>query len=85
MNLGAEQAIGLEEKLKAGKKLNVKLGFDPTSPDLHLGHYIVLRGAKEFQDKGHNVTIIVGDFTAAIGDPSGRNKLRPPLVNLILM
>jgi len=79
MNLGAEQAIGLEEKLKAGKKLNVKLGFDPTSPDLHLGHYIVLRGAKKFQDKGHNVTIIVGDFTAAIGDPSGRNKLRPPL------
>lgn len=79
MNLGAEQAIGLEEKLKTGKKLNVKLGFDPTSPDLHLGHYIVLRGAKKFQDKGHDVTIIVGDFTAAIGDPSGRNKLRPPL------
>lgn len=79
MNLGAEQAIGLEDKLKTGKKLNVKLGFDPTSPDLHLGHYIVLRGAKKFQDKGHNVTIIVGDFTAAIGDPSGRNKLRPPL------
>lgn len=79
MNLGAEQAIGLEDKLKTGKKLNVKLGFDPTSPDLHLGHYIVLRGAKKFQDKGHDVTIIVGDFTAAIGDPSGRNKLRPPL------
>ena len=82
MNLGAEQAIGLEEKLKTGKKLNVKLGFDPTSPDLHLGHYIVLRGAKKFQDKGHDVTIIVGDFTAAIGDPSGRNKLRPPLSKL---
>jgi tyrosyl-tRNA synthetase len=79
MNFGAEQAIGLEEKLKSGKKLNVKLGFDPTSPDLHLGHYIVLRGAKKFQEKGHNVTIIVGDFTAAIGDPSGRNKLRPAL------
>lgn len=79
MNLGAEQAVGLEDKLKSGKKLVVKLGFDPTSPDLHLGHYIVLRGAKKFQDKGHDVHIIVGDFTAAIGDPSGRNKLRPPL------
>lgn len=79
MNLGAEEAVGLEEKLKSGKKLTVKLGFDPTSPDLHLGHYIVLRGAKKFQEKGHDVNIIVGDFTAAIGDPSGRNKLRPPL------
>lgn len=76
---GAEQAIDLEGKLSSGKTLNVKLGFDPTSPDLHLGHYIVLRGAKKFQDLGHNVTIIVGDFTASIGDPSGRNKLRPPL------
>jgi tyrosyl-tRNA synthetase len=78
-DFGSEQAVGLEEKLASGKTLNVKLGFDPTSPDLHLGHYIVLRGAKKFQDKGHDVTIIVGDFTAAIGDPSGRNKLRPPL------
>lgn len=78
-NIGAEQEIGLEDKLSSGKTLNVKLGFDPTSPDLHLGHYIVLRGAKKFQDMGHNVTIIVGDFTASIGDPSGRNKLRPPL------
>lgn len=79
MNLDAENVIGLEEKLKSGKKLIVKLGFDPTSPDLHLGHYIVLRGAKKFQEKGHSVHIIVGDFTAAIGDPSGRNKLRPSL------
>ena len=76
---GAEELIGVDEKLASGKILNVKLGFDPTSPDLHLGHYIVLRGAKKFQDLGHSVTIIVGDFTAAIGDPSGRNKLRPPL------
>lgn len=76
---GSEQEIGLEAKLASGKTLNVKLGFDPTSPDLHLGHYIVLKGAKKFQDLGHDVTIIVGDFTAAIGDPSGRNKLRPPL------
>ena len=77
--LGAQQCVGLAEKMTGDKKLNVKLGFDPTSPDLHLGHYIVMRGAKKFQDMGHNVTIIVGDFTAAIGDPSGRNKLRPPL------
>lgn len=76
---GSEQEIGLEEKLASGKTLNVKLGFDPTSPDLHLGHYIVLRGAQKFQKLGHQVTIIVGDFTASIGDPSGRNKLRPPL------
>ena len=60
-------------------EFTLNYGFDPTSPDLHLGHYIVLRGAKKFQDKGHDVNIIVGDFTAAIGDPSGRNKLRPPL------
>jgi tyrosyl-tRNA synthetase len=78
-NLCSEQEIGLEEKLASGKTLNVKLGFDPTSPDLHLGHYIVLRGARKFQEMNHNVTIIVGDFTASIGDPSGRNKLRPPL------
>jgi tyrosyl-tRNA synthetase len=79
MKLGEEQQIGLVDKLASNKILNVKLGFDPTSPDLHLGHYIVLRGAKKFQDLGHTITIIVGDFTAAIGDPSGRNKLRPPL------
>lgn len=78
-SLGSEQHVGLEEKLAQGKPLTVKLGFDPTSPDLHLGHYIVMRGAKKLQDAGHNVTIIVGDFTAAIGDPSGRNKLRPAL------
>lgn len=77
--LMSEVQVGLEEKLKKGKPLIVKLGFDPTSPDLHLGHYIVLRGAKWFQDRGDQVNIIVGDFTAAIGDPSGRNKLRPPL------
>lgn len=84
-NIGAEQEIGLDDKLSSGKVLNVKLGFDPTSPDLHLGHYIVLRGAKKFQDMGHNVTIIVGDFTASIGDPSGRNKLRPPLSDKDIM
>lgn len=79
MHFGAEQQVDLAAKLATHKPLTIKLGFDPTSPDLHLGHYVVLRGAKSFQDLGHNVTIIVGDFTASIGDPSGRNKLRPPL------
>lgn len=78
-SLGSENNIGLEEKIKANQQLIIKLGFDPTSPDLHLGHYVVMRGARKFQDSGHQVVIIVGDFTASIGDPSGRNKLRPPL------
>ena len=79
MRIGCEHSAGLEEKLALGRPLTFKLGFDPTSPDLHLGHYIVLRAAKRLQDMGHAVHIIVGDFTAAIGDPSGRNKLRPAL------
>lgn len=76
---GSETAVGLAEHLATQKPLTVKIGFDPTAPDLHLGHYVVLRGVRKFQDAGHNVVVIVGDFTAAIGDPSGRNKLRPPL------
>lgn len=78
-NLGANNIVGLEDKLKKGKQLTVKLGFDPTSPDLHLGHFIALRAAKKFQEAGHKVVLLIGDFTAAIGDPSGRNTLRPPL------
>lgn len=78
-NLNAQNKIGLDDKIKKNKPLKVKLGFDPTSPDLHLGHYVVLKGARKFQDAGHDVCIIIGDFTASIGDPSGRNKLRPPL------
>lgn len=78
-NLGANNVVGLEDKLKKGKQLTVKLGFDPTSPDLHLGHFIALRAAKKFQEAGHKVVLLIGDFTAAIGDPSGRNTLRPPL------
>jgi tyrosyl-tRNA synthetase len=74
---------GLEEKLawskKTGKPLNVKLGFDPTAPDLHLGHAVVLRKLKDFQDQGHQIHVIIGDFTARIGDPTGRNASRPPL------
>jgi tyrosyl-tRNA synthetase len=72
-------ATELEKKLEKGKKLNVKLGMDPTAPDLHLGHAVVLSKLKQFQDLGHNVTFLIGDFTARIGDPSGRSKTRPPL------
>jgi tyrosyl-tRNA synthetase len=74
-----DTAIGLEEKMAEKKVMRVKLGFDPTSPNLHLGHFISLKAAKKLQDMGHHIIIIVGDFTASIGDPSGRNALRPPL------
>lgn len=69
----------LEKKLASGKKLKVKLGMDPTSPDLHLGHAVVLSKLKDFQDAGHDVIFLIGDFTARIGDPTGRSKTRPPL------
>ena len=74
---------GLEEKLKLAKKenrkLRIKLGFDPTAPDLHLGHAVVLKKLKQFQDLGHQIVILVGSFTAQIGDPTGKNKSRKPL------
>ena len=69
----------LLEKLKRGKSLNVKLGVDPTAPDIHLGHAVPLRKLRQFQDLGHHVTLIIGDGTALIGDPSGRNSTRPQL------
>ena len=69
----------LSEKLARKKVLRVKLGMDPTSPDLHLGHAVVLSKLKDFQDQGHEIVFIIGDFTALIGDPSGRQKTRPPL------
>jgi len=69
----------LEKRLASGKKLRIKLGADPTAPDLHLGHYVVLRKLRDFQELGHTVVFIIGDFTALIGDPSGRSKTRPPL------
>jgi len=69
----------LLEKLKAGRPLRVKLGVDPSRPDLHLGHAVVLRKLRQFQDLGHIVVLIIGDFTARIGDPSGRSKTRPML------
>ncbi|MFP8893455.1 tyrosine--tRNA ligase [Chryseobacterium sp. EZn1] len=74
---------GLEEKLtlasKENRKLSIKLGFDPTAPDLHLGHAVVLKKLKQFQDLGHQIVIVVGSFTARIGDPTGKNKARKPL------
>jgi tyrosyl-tRNA synthetase len=79
---GAESLVprdALLDKLKMGRPLRAKLGVDPTSPDLHLGHGVVLRKLRQFQDFGHEVILIVGDFTALIGDPSGRNTTRPPL------
>lgn len=69
----------LEKKLKSGKKLTIKLGADPSRPDLHLGHTVVLRALREFQDMGHEVVFIIGDYTAMIGDPSGKSKTRPAL------
>jgi len=69
----------LEQKLKSGKQLRIKLGADPSRPDLHLGHSVVLNKLREFQDLGHAVVFIIGDFTAKIGDPSGRSKMRPRL------
>ena len=69
----------LLEKLKRGTALNIKLGVDPTAPDIHLGHAVPLRKLRQFQDLGHHVTLIIGDGTALIGDPSGRNSTRPQL------
>lgn len=69
----------LEKKLNCGRVLNVKMGFDPTSPDLHLGHAVAIKKLKEFQDLGHKIIIIIGDFTARIGDPTGKDKTRPQL------
>jgi len=79
---GAVEIISEEEltaKLKLNRPLRVKLGVDPTSPDIHLGHTVVIEKLKTFQDLGHKVVFIIGDFTARIGDPSGRNEARPVL------
>lgn len=71
----------LKEKLALGRPLVVKVGFDPTAPDLHLGHTVLIRKMKHFQDLGHRVFFVIGDFTGMIGDPTGRSKTRPPLTN----
>jgi len=71
----------LEKSIESGQPLNIKLGCDPTRPDLHLGHSVVLRKLAQFQELGHLAILIIGDFTALIGDPSGRNTTRPPLTD----
>ena len=79
---GVAEIIPEEQFLKliaSNKKLKIKLGADPTSPDLHLGHAVVLQKLREFQDAGHEVVFLIGDFTASIGDPTGKSKTRPPL------
>src|SRR3982750_3863503 len=69
----------LVKKLAAGRKLRVKLGLDPTAPDLHLGHTVVINKLRDFQQLGHQVQFLIGDFTGMIGDPTGKNQTRPPL------
>jgi len=79
---GADELIVVEElakKLSSGRKLRIKLGLDPTAPDLHLGHTVVINKLRDFQQLGHQVQFLIGDFTGMIGDPTGKNQTRPPL------
>src|SRR5579863_10387708 len=79
---GAEEILleeDLVERLKTGKPLRVKAGFDPTAPDLHLGHTVLLNKMRQLQELGHEILFLIGDFTGMIGDPSGKNETRPPL------
>src|SRR5258705_3347847 len=79
---GTQEVLVVEElvrKLRRGKPLRIKAGFDPTAPDLHLGHTVLLNKMRQFQQLGHEVTFLIGDFTGLIGDPTGRNATRPPL------
>lgn len=73
------QREDLKKKLASGKKLRIKVGFDPSAPDLHLGHTVIIRKMKHFQDLGHDVIFLIGDFTGMIGDPTGKSKTRPQL------
>src|SRR5881227_300621 len=75
----SELRAKLEKSVASGKPLRVKAGFDPTAPDLHLGHTVLMRKLKHFQDLGHTVIFLIGDFTGMIGDPTGRSVTRPPL------
>jgi tyrosyl-tRNA synthetase len=82
LSRGADEVLpenGLEEKLKQGRPLVVKAGFDPTAPDLHIGHTVLINKMRQFQQLGHDVVFLIGDFTGMIGDPSGKNTTRPPL------
>ena len=74
----------LRQIVESGKQLRVKLGIDPSAPDLHLGHTVVLRKMRQFQEAGHTAVLIIGDFTARIGDPSGRSETRKPLTGSFL-
>jgi tyrosyl-tRNA synthetase len=79
---GAEELLKREEleaRLKLGRPLRIKAGFDPTAPDLHLGHTVLLNKMRQFQDLGHQVIFLIGDFTGMIGDPTGKNVTRKPL------
>src|ERR1700721_706447 len=85
---GAAEIVPLEalkeriaKSIALGKPMRIKAGFDPTAPDLHLGHTVLLRKLKHFQDLGHTVIFLIGDFTGMIGDPTGRSATRPPLTN----
>src|SRR6056297_2762447 len=69
----------LDERLKGGRKLVIKAGFDPTAPDLHLGHTVLLNKMRQFQERDHEIVFLIGDFTGMIGDPSGRSATRPTL------
>ena len=69
----------LQEKLKRGKPLKIKAGFDPTAPDLHLGHTVLINKMRQFQEMGHHIMFLIGDFTGLIGDPTGKSATRPPL------
>ncbi|MEX0584890.1 MAG: tyrosine--tRNA ligase, partial [Natronospirillum sp.] len=69
----------LVAKLKSGRPLRIKAGFDPTAPDLHLGHTVLINKLRQFQDLGHEVLFLIGDFTGLIGDPTGKSATRPPL------
>ena len=79
---GAEEVLletELKTKLQRGKSLRVKAGFDPTAPDLHLGHTVLINKLRQFQDLGHEILFLIGDFTGMIGDPTGKSATRPPL------
>ena len=79
---GTEEIIKIEDlqkKLESGKTLRIKVGFDPTAPDLHIGHTVIINKMRQFQDLGHEVTFLIGDFTGMIGDPTGKNVTRKPL------
>ena len=82
LSRGSDEVLpedGLEAKLKLGRPLVVKAGFDPTAPDLHIGHTVLINKMRQFQQLGHEVVFLIGDFTGMIGDPSGKNATRPPL------